>query len=153
MNGTIREDEKKLFLGKFVRRLDAKRRIVIPAEWRAVIGEPSAVVVNMPPGEPCLRAHSAHAFRERIKDSMSMSVEPNWRALQIIASCSTLLSWDSSGRIRLPDAMLQQAGITDTACLVGMITSFEIWNGEAYAQAVAATPGDKMRTALHKIGF
>lgn len=143
-----------LFVGAFVRRLDAKKRIVLPAEWRSVVGEPTAVFVLMSPDEPCLRVYPARTIRERIGRSLSLTDVAARKAMQVLGARSALLSWDAAGRIRLPDALLVHARITGAVRLAGALSHFEIWNDEADAADPAGdTHIDVMRGALRNLGL
>lgn len=49
-----------------------------------------------------------------------------------IFSNSVPLSFDDTGRVMLPKALADHAGITDQALFVGMGTKFQIWNPDDF---------------------
>ena len=56
------------------------------------------------------------------------------------------LSFDTAGRITLPDALCQSFGLTDWVAVVGLGERFQIWEREAFrahkaAQRLAARDG------------
>lgn len=42
------------------------------------------------------------------------------------------LSPDAQGRVRIPQALMREAGLTKDVMLVGMINNFEIWDQERF---------------------
>ena len=51
---------------------------------------------------------------------------------------SVQLAFDNEGRVMLPEALLKQAGIAETAVFVGKGATFEIWSKDAFAKHEAA---------------
>lgn len=60
------------------------------------------------------------------------------------------LAFDVTGRIVIPEDLLQHAGINDTAVFVGRGNSFQIWNPSAFkdAQKKSLTNLRKLRPNL-----
>jgi MraZ protein len=121
--------------------VDDKRRVQIPAKWRAEKPEvltlitwpkgtwPEACLLVLPPGE-------WRALVEKLK-AMSFS-DPRAEALRhLIGKKSDRVTLDKAGRICLPEAMAESAAIGKEAMMVGLVDRFEIWNPERYAAASA----------------
>jgi MraZ protein len=71
-------------------------------------------------------------------DAMPNS-DPNKVVLKrFIGSESVQLTLDKGGRICLPEAMQNAAGIKDDAVLVGLLDHFEIWSPDRYKNVKAA---------------
>jgi MraZ protein len=121
--------------------VDEKRRIQIPAKWRSPKSEvltlilwpkgttPEACLLVLPPGE-------WHDLVQKLKEMPF--ADPKAQALRhLLGRKSDRVTLDKGGRICLPEAMAQAAGIGGEAMLVGLVDRFEIWNPERYAAASA----------------
>ena len=53
-------------VGRFVRKLDTMRRVRIPSEWFALMGQPKSIVVMAHPEEKCLVLLSEDAYKAHI---------------------------------------------------------------------------------------
>ena len=62
---------------------------------------------------------------------------PNRALADVVAGQAHQLPLDDTGRIVMPEAFRELAGITDSAYFVGRINTFQIWNPEKY-EAVKA---------------
>ena len=54
-------------------------------------------------------------------------------AAYAIISRTQLLPTDEPGRVRLPDAMIEHAGLKDKIVFIGMSQKFQIWDAERFA--------------------
>ena len=57
------------------------------------------------------------------------------------------LSFDTAGRITLPELLCEQYGITDWVAVVGLRDRFEIWERDAY-RAQRAADRERARSGL-----
>lgn len=117
-------------IGEFTKQLDEKRRITIPAKWRfdgdnaddayIAIATNYGSIEVLPPSR-------AAALMENI--SKISIVNPDKRkALARFLKASCTFGCDKQGRIMLSEPILKRAGIKKDVCLVGMGTSFELWD-------------------------
>jgi len=51
----------------------------------------------------------------------------------VLIARTQLLVADEQGRVRLPDAMIEHAGLKDRVAFVGKAQKFQIWDWERYA--------------------
>jgi MraZ protein len=119
-----------VFVGTFVHSLDPKKRLTIPSGWRAQVGTPRSLYVLPHVHDPCLCVFPAAEMMRRLKRMHQHSIADR-KARQfarVLASQSDLVSWDTQGRIRIKDLLLEFAGLTDAVALVGALDSFELWN-------------------------
>ncbi len=121
--------------------VDEKRRVQVPARWRPE-GEIELTLIVWPKSSegPCLRVLPPDQMANLMRDISSMAnSDPNKVVLKrFIGSESVQVPIDKAGRICLPEAMAQAAGITNEAVLVGLLDRFEIWSPERYARVKAA---------------
>src|SRR5262245_45854446 len=122
--------------------VDEKRRVQIPSKWRPAEAGVEVTLVLWPKAKegPCLRVLPPREMERLMRDIEAMpNTDPNKVVLKrFIGSESIQVALDKSGRICLPEAMANAAGIKDEAVLVGLLDRFEIWNPHRY-EMVRAT--------------
>lgn len=126
-----------VFLSTFEKQLDGKRRIVVPAEFRAAASGPFDGVFCFPSIEAdCLEGGGQALF-----DAWTAVVEelPFGDALRTALETSVFggmcrLSYDVAGRITLPESLCEMFGLTDWVAVVGLKDRFQIWSREAFRE-------------------
>jgi len=138
-----------VFLSTFEKQLDSKRRIVVPQDFRALASGPFDGVICFPSIEADCIEGGAKALFDRYQglieelpfgDPLRSSLETS------IFGGVHQLSFDTAGRITLPEALCEQFGLTDWVAVVGMGDRFQIWDREAFrahrsTQRLAAREG------------
>ena len=120
------------FLSTYQNKVDRKGRVSVPADFRAELAGQSrpTIVVFKSPVEGFMYAWGYDdflKFAERIKRLPAMSKERQRLSRSILAAARPL-SYDSEGRILLPEPFMAAANITDQAVFAGMGEYFLIWN-------------------------
>ncbi|OGV66007.1 MAG: hypothetical protein A2498_07300 [Lentisphaerae bacterium RIFOXYC12_FULL_60_16] len=128
-----------VFVGRHPHSLDSKRRVTIPSDWRAQVGMPQGFYVLPGIDQKCLCAFpAAEMFRRMEKMRQHSFTDARARQFaRVLASQSELLEWDSQGRIRIKDDLLNFAGLVDQVELIGTFDSFELWNPDHLQQSGA----------------
>lgn len=138
-----------MFLSTFEKQLDAKRRIVVPQEFRAAASGPFDGVFCFPSIEAdCIEAGGKALFDryQALIEELPFG-DPLRSALETsILGGANQLSFDTAGRITLPDALCQDFGLSDWVAVVGLGDRFQIWELGAFrahraAQRLAAREG------------
>lgn len=145
---------KGVFVSSFRHSLDPKKRLTIPAEWRDQVGTPNSLYVLQDVHEKCLCVYPAAEIMNRMKNIRQHSIADR-KARQfarVLASKSDLVTWDSQGRIRIKDELLNYANLVDEAVLVGAFDCFEIWNPDRLKEAGGLDDGS-IKDAAQYVGF
>jgi MraZ protein len=130
-----------VFLSTFEKQLDSKRRIVVPLEFRAAAAGPFAGVFCFPSfeadcieggGKPLFDRYSAMVEETELGDPLRLALET------VVFGGTEQLSFDTAGRITLPEALCEEMGITDWVAVVGLGDRFQIWNRDAFRAHRAA---------------
>lgn len=130
-----------MFLSTFEKQLDGKRRIVVPQDYRAALSGPADGVFVFPSirsncleggGKALFDRYGAMADELEFGDELRDSIERN------VFGEMQHLSFDTAGRITLPEVLCDQFGLTDWVAVVGMRDRFEIWERDAYRAQRAA---------------
>jgi MraZ protein len=138
-----------VFLSTFEKQLDAKRRIVVPVEFRALLSGPFDGVFCFPAiGADCLEGGGQTLFQsyEALIGALAFG-DPLRDAMEtVVYGGMVKLAFDAAGRITLPDELCREFGLTDWVTVVGLGDRFQIWEREAFrahraAQRLAAREG------------
>jgi MraZ protein len=139
-----------VFLSTFEKQLDAKRRIVVPMEFRALVAGPFDGVFCFPSIEADCIEGGGKALFDRyagVIEELEFG-DPLRSALETsIFGGMAKLSFDPAGRITLPELLCEQFGLTTDVVLVGLGDRFQIWAKDAF-QAHRAQQRDVAREGL-----
>lgn len=140
-----------MFLSTHEKQLDAKRRLLVPQEFRTAALQPfgevesfSGVYCFAMKSQACIECGGAQFF-ERYQSLIEAEpfASPKRRLLeQHIYGGMSRLNFDPAGRITLPEAVCETYGIRDQVVLLGLRDRFQIWSPEAYAVHVAQTEAE-----------
>ncbi|MBI1682137.1 division/cell wall cluster transcriptional repressor MraZ [Caulobacter hibisci] len=130
-----------MFLSTFEKQLDSKRRIVVPQEFRAAVSGPFDGIFCFPSIEAdCLEAGGKALFDryQSVIDELPFG-DPVRSALEVsVLGGMAKLSFDTAGRITLPDVLCDTFGLTDEVTIVGLGERFQIWSRDAFQAHRAA---------------
>jgi len=116
--------------GVYQHSLDVKGRLFIPAKLREELGDIFYVTLSM---EKCLSAYSSESwdkFMEKIK-AMPKTKQIKMRPMFAHAAKCEL---DGQGRILLPQALRDFAGLTKNVAVVGSGECTEFWDADEWAR-------------------
>jgi len=149
-----------LFLSTYLNKIDKKGRISVPAPFRGVIASVTkpgqdflGIIAYSSFVNPCIEACGMDRMR-KLSESID-NLDPYSDSRDAFATAilggSVQLAFDSEGRITLPENLLKDSKITESAIFVGKGQAFEIWNPETFAEyaAKARDIAKKERSSLH----
>jgi MraZ protein len=129
------------FITTFAGTLDAKGRVCVPASWRQVLTEQNTsgvYVCTSIDGDSLIgfgeELMAAELARLDAGDAVFSQVPED---LAHLVSNSSQLPIDENGRVRLPEELINAAGLKDRVVFVGMGKKFEIWNPDSFAPVKA----------------
>jgi len=123
-----------VFLSTFEKQLDAKRRIVAPHEFRAAVAPFDGVFCFPSIEADCIEGGGKALFDRYVAliDGFPLG-DPMRTALETsIMGGMAQLSFDTAGRITLPEHFCELFGLTDWVTVVGLKDRFQIWPREAF---------------------
>ncbi len=131
-----------LFTSTYIHGLDAKRRLAIPAQWRARL-DPAKhgariMVSPGPTGRLCLWTErefevQAESFRSGLVNDSQAA-----RRAVVLFSNSDALDVDTAGRIRIPDRLLDLFKLDDKVVLLGVGNHIELMRASEYVEPTLA---------------
>ena len=139
-----------MFLSTFEKQLDAKRRIVVPMEFRALVAGPFDGVFCFPSIEADCIEGGGKALFDRyagVIEELEFG-DPLRSALETsIFGGMARLGFDPAGRITLPENLCDMFGLSVDVVLVGLGDRFQIWAKDAF-QAHRASQRETAREGL-----
>ena len=123
-----------MFLSTFDKQLDAKRRIVVPQEFRASLSGAGGVFCFPSIQADCLEAGGQALFDRYMGVIEELPFgDPVRSALETsVLGGMARLGFDGAGRITLPDSLCDLFDIADWVSVVGLGDRFQIWPREAF---------------------
>jgi MraZ protein len=124
-----------VFLSTFEKPLDAKRRLVVPMEFRASVSGPFDGVFCFPSIEADCIEGGGKALYDRYQaviEELDVGDPLRYSLEFTVLGGMAQLSFDTAGRVTLPETLCQMFGLTDQAVIVGLGDRFQIWRPDAF---------------------
>ena len=123
-----------VFFGTFENKVDRKGRVSVPAPFRQALAGSAyqGIIARASHRSDAIEGFDLE-FMEKLNTSVSANElysETHEDLSMTIFGESYQLAFDSEGRIILPPALVEHAGIKDHAGFVGMGSLFQIWEPE-----------------------
>ena len=126
------------FVSTFTNKIDAKGRVSIPAQFRAVLAvDGFDGIYCCPTLDRQAVDAGGNRFRETIRASLSkyepFSEDHEFLSTTLIGE-SEILKVDSEGRVVLTDTIRAHAGLGERITFVGQGYKFQLWEPERFIQ-------------------
>lgn len=130
-----------LFMDTIINKVDAKGRVSLPSDYRAIVKELSTEIVcyrslTSPCIEGCLE-DLLDKLATDMENSLDFFSQTQDDLTNLIFGDAKRFAFDSTGRIVLTEKLLKHAQITDTAVFVGKGRKFQVWNPENWEKEEA----------------
>ncbi|MBN1888174.1 MAG: division/cell wall cluster transcriptional repressor MraZ [Thermoflexales bacterium] len=122
-----------MFLGEFNHTVDDKGRVSLPAKFRPELNEGLVVTHGL---DGCLFIFTLTDFRalgNRVSD-LPLTLPGRRDFERMLFARAVSLSLDKQGRILLPQALREFAGVDGEVVVVGVNTRIEIWSQVAWQE-------------------
>ena len=135
------------FSGKYYYTIDPKGRIIIPAPFREIISSnysPKLYIVNAA-FDKCLHIYPQEEWNrleEKVRQLPKMQEEVRFFMRRVIASAQEA-EIDKQGRILIPAAHREDAGLRSDIVIVGQIEKVELWDRTEWDAVVDTSKIDK----------
>ena len=138
-----------LFMDTVVNKVDAKGRVSLPADYRAIVkGSESEIVCYRSLSAPCVEGCLEDLLDKlalEMENSLDFFSETQDDLTNLIFGDAKRYSFDSTGRIMLSEKLLKHAQIKDKAVFVGKGRKFQIWNPENWEKEEARIRAEVMK--------
>ena len=120
------------FVGEFTHSLDSKGRLTIPSKWRIPGGDNTYLGLPNPGGYITVYPPKMVArLEEKVATSRLSDVGQQALFMELFSKAHSF-GCDKQGRINLNDKLLEHAGISGKAVLVGNLSAYAIWAEDRY---------------------
>lgn len=141
-----------MFMSEYNHTIDAKGRLIIPSKFREVLGEEFVVSKGM---DGCLFVYANDdwdAFEQKLTSLPLINKEARQFARFFLAGAAQV-ELDKQGRILLPAALREFAGLDKDVVLVGVGSRIEIWSKEKYEAAGEDLDMDDITASMESLGL
>ena len=123
------------FFGRYEHSLDDKGRVILPSKFRAQF-EHGGYLTQYQDG--CLSLWTPDQFEQQMESMLERagSGKSDRNLARLWASTSHEMEIDRQGRMAIPAALREFAGLVGDVLVLGAIDRVELWNREAWDQKV-----------------
>ena len=144
-----------MFRGSFEHNVDSKGRVSVPSRFRDIIAEryEGKLVLSMDL-DRCITVYPLEEWvriEEKIQSVPQMQKEVK-DYMRFVFSAATECELDRQGRVLIPPALREGAGISKSVVVVGIINKIEVWD-KATWDARRSQNSDKIGEALASLGL
>ena len=141
-----------MLMGEYKHALDAKGRVILPADFRREVGESFVITKGL---DTCLFLYSEEEWESLAAKLKALPLaKPEARAVVRFffagaASCEV----DKQGRILLPANLREYAGIEKDVISVGVYSRVEIWSKDRYLDNTDFDDMDEIAENMEGLGI
>lgn len=121
-----------LLLGKYINKLDQRRRVFVPAKFRDALGDEFVVTIS---GEKkCIQCFSEAEFENKfleIQEKIGEMIDEDSLIMDLFSEASTV-EVDVKGRITIPETHMKEMDFDGEVLIIGMGKHVEIWKEETF---------------------
>ena len=130
-----------MLLGEYEHTLDDKNRITLPAKFRASFAAGVVVTRGM---DGCLYAYRLEDW-DKLVDSRLAGLDPlsqeGRRMHRFFFSGAAEAELDKQGRVMIPAALIEHAGLGRNVVVAGVRDHLELWDGAAWRKELKEVEG------------
>ena len=137
-------------IGHFNCKLDAKGRLMLPAEFKEQMGEQAEEGFVLRPSlfdnSTCLDLFTRRDWdeqQEKLRKEFSIYDEEGISALRYLNQGVRYAKLDGNGRLQIPKDLMESGGLTKEVVVEALANKMEIWDKDRYTQSVAAVDKKK----------
>lgn len=115
-----------MFKGQYRHNLDDKGRLVLPTKFREQLTAGSVITIGY---DGCLTIYTADGWKRCVDELLSkpMTSLAVRKTMRVLTGNASDIELDKSGRVKIPDYLLSDAGISKEVTIVGLGSVIEVW--------------------------
>ncbi len=139
-----------MLTGEYLHSVDVKGRAFVPSKFRAdLIG--NLILVKGLDG--CIVLYNEQQWNNFIEKLETFGEMQMKEVKRFILASAFNTELDSQGRIVIPQALREHAGIAKSISFVGLSNNVELWNPDKFAEVNSKIDPEEMKLILSKAGF
>ena len=142
-----------MFMSQYNHTVDAKGRLSIPSKFREQLGDEFIVTRGM---DGCLFVYDNEnwaAFEKSLMSLPKFNSKELRNLRRIFISGAAQVEVDKQGRILLPAALREIAGLEKDVVLAGVGDCIEIWSQEKWDSLELDTENDDIADTMERLGI
>lgn len=135
-----------MFIGEYIHSVDDKKRLSVPAKFRKDLGKKGVITLGL---NKCLSLYPTkewNMFAEKLS-KLSMGKSEDRGFSRAMLSGAFEVEIDSIGRIVIPEALKDYAGLKEKVVLTGVYDRVELWDESTWKAYKAEMVGSADRMA------
>jgi MraZ protein len=116
-----------MFIGTYDHSLDPKGRVILPRKFRDELGQDMVFTKGI---ERCLYLFPLAefaAFADKLR-SLPLTERPSRDFVRVFVAGASQETADTQGRVVIPQALREYAGLTKDVVVVGQLSRIELWD-------------------------
>lgn len=142
-----------MFIGEYKHNIDTKGRLAVPAKFRNMLKKGAVVTKGL---DNCLFLYSREEWKKMAEKFAKLPIsQAKARAFaRHMLAGAMEVSFDSQGRINIPDYLVNFAKLSKKAIVAGVFDRLEIWDEETWEKYKAGTEAEsgEIAEALGDLG-
>lgn len=141
-----------MFMGEFQHQLDAKGRMIMPAKFREELTEHFVITRGL---DKCLFGYTLTewaAIEEKLK-ALPLTRRDARKFMRMFFSGAVEVEMDKQGRINIPKHLMEYAGLSKEATVIGVSSRIEIWDRKLWSDFYEETEEEFETIAEELIDF
>lgn len=130
------------FVGQYEHQMDPKGRVSLPSAFRREADGDRFVLLQWEPRYLTLFPEEKWIDVQKNLLEFRRANPSAWNQVRMIVAKAVEVSPDKQGRILVPAALQDDAGLTGTVLLSGNLDRVELWDPATYEEVVAGQAGD-----------
>ncbi len=142
-----------MFVGEYSHTIDDKSRLTIPAKLREKLGDEFMLTRGT---DGCLFAYPMDAweeFEEKLRELPGTGNNDARKFIRFFTAKAAVAEPDKQGRILIPSALREHAGLKKEVVLTGVLDRVEIWDVDKWNEYNDYDDLDDIATDLSELGF
>ena len=140
-----------MFMGEYSHSIDDKGRLIIPSRFREELGN-SFVLTRGMDGCICIYPETEWKVLETKLRSLPLTNRSAREIVRFLVSGAAACELDKQGRILVPQALREYAGLEKEVVLAGNLERIEIWNKERWGEFSSFDDMDAIADNLQDCG-
>ena len=136
--------------GKYTHGLDAKGRLIIPAQMRRELGDVCYVVRG---SDKCLLVYSEEGWTKFCAQFEGIRLSDS-SAMRYIFANSATCELDAQGRALIPQALRDYAGLVKNVAVIGCNNHAELWDADLWQSTCEEeTSAENIAAVMQELEF
>ena len=140
-----------MFMGEYSHSIDEKGRLIMPSKFRSELGETFVLTRGL---DGCLFAYPKSEWNdleERLR-SLPLTNKNARKITRFLVSAAASCEMDKQGRILVPSALREYAGLEKEVVVTGNLERVEIWDKTKWTENNSFEDMDSIEAGLQDCG-